>query len=297
LTRFGRRTFVGNSAVIPSGADLGDNVLVATLSTTPVGPDLSPPGVTWLGSPPLLLPTREKPPSFSEASTYNPSRALFCLRLGIEFWRVLLPSTLFVVVAALIVDTTDILQDHIGLWEWLAAVPFLYAGAGILGTVFTILLKWVLAGRYRPCSHPLWSLATWRTELVTGIFENFAVMFFLDTLRGTPFLAWVLRLLGAKVGHRCYIDTTWFTEFDLIEIGDEVALNENANLQTHLFTDRVMTAGPVRLARRSSVGWMSTVLLDAGLGERTSLGDLSLVIKGESLPASSRWQGIPAHAQ
>jgi hypothetical protein len=36
------------------------------------------------------------------------------------------------------------------------------------------------------------------------------------------------------------------------------------------------------------------VLYDAQLGAGTSLDALSLVMKGEVLPASSRWQGIPA---
>jgi non-ribosomal peptide synthetase-like protein len=89
------------------------------------------------------------------------------------------------------------------------------------------------------------------------------------------------------------VDTTWFTEFDLIEIGDEAALNEDANVQTHLFEDRVMKMGRVRIGRRCAVGAMSTVLYDAELGDGASLGDLSLLMKGETLPEGTRWLGIP----
>ncbi|HEX4046277.1 MAG TPA: peptide synthetase, partial [Elusimicrobiota bacterium] len=162
-----------------------------------------------------------------------------------------------------------------------------------LSVLATAALKWILVGRYRAEEKPLWCGFVWRAELVTGVYENLAVLFFLDLVRATPFLPWCLRLFGMKVGRRCYVDTTSFTELDLIEIGDEAALNEDANIQTHLFEDRVMKLGRVRLGRRCSVGAMSTVLHDAELGEGASLGDLSLLMKSESLPDGTRWLGIP----
>ena len=158
----------------------------------------------------------------------------------------------------------------------------------------TVPPKWLLMAPYRPERRPLWSGSVRRTELVTGVYENLAVMFLLDLLRGTPFIVWFLRAFGAKIGRRCYIDTTWFTEFDLIDIGDETALNENANLQTHLFQDRVMATGPVRLGKRCVIGAMSVVLLDAQVEDGATVGDLSLIMKGERLPAGTRWQGAPA---
>jgi len=97
-----------------------------------------------------------------------------------------------------------------------------------------------------------------------------------------------------RVGRRCYIDSTWFTEFDLVELGDECALNENANLQTHLFEDRVIKMGTVRVGERCAVGAMSTALYDTRMEPGSSLGDLSLLMKGERLPAGTRWVGIPA---
>ena len=161
----------------------------------------------------------------------------------------------------------------------------------------TLALKKLLIGRYSPGRKPLWCDFVWRSELVTGVYETLAVLFFLDLLLGTPFLSGVLRAFGVKIGKRCYLDTTWFTEFELIEIGDEVSLNENANIQTHLFEDRVMKMGGVRIGSRCAVGTMSTVLYDTEMGEGSALGDLSLVMKGESLASGTRWHGIPARRQ
>jgi non-ribosomal peptide synthetase-like protein len=90
------------------------------------------------------------------------------------------------------------------------------------------------------------------------------------------------------------METTDFTEFDLVRIGDDAALNANCTIQTHLFEDRVMKMSTVQIGPRARVGAGSLVLYDTVLGEGAALGDLSLMMKGESLPAGSRWEGIPA---
>ena len=68
---------------------------------------------------------------------------------------------------------------------------------------------------------PLWSRFVRRAELVTGLYEAAAVPALLYMLTGTPMLAPVLRLFGAHIGRRTWIGTTYLTEFDLVEIGDD----------------------------------------------------------------------------
>jgi non-ribosomal peptide synthetase-like protein len=116
----------------------------------------------------------------------------------------------------------------------------------------------------------------------------------LDFLRGTPLLPWALRLLGAHIGRGVYLDTTDLTEFDCVELGDEAELNAGCGPQTHLFEDRVMKIGLVRLGAQVTVGAGSTILYDTQVGDRVHLGPLTLVAKGERLPAGTRWDGSPA---
>jgi amino acid adenylation domain-containing protein len=60
----GKRSFLGNSAVLPSGAGLGNECLLGVLST-PVHPTEPMPDHTdWLGSPAFLLPNRQKVSGF-----------------------------------------------------------------------------------------------------------------------------------------------------------------------------------------------------------------------------------------
>jgi non-ribosomal peptide synthetase-like protein len=289
----GDKTFVGNSALVPGGMVLGDGALIGCLSTTPAANPV-PTGTSWFGSPAIHLPRRQEAERFSEAQTYAPPRRLVLLRCAIEFFRVTLPLTLFVVLATMIMNVVDMYQDWLPLWMQIASLPFLYLGSGVAALLLVAGLKWVVVGRYRESNHPLWCGFVWRTELVTGVYENFGTLFMLDLLRGTPFIRWPLRLLGMRVGPRCYLDSTWFTEFDLVEIGEEAALNEDANLQTHLFEDRVMKVGRVVIGKRCTVGMKATVLYDTCLEDNVSLGDLSLLMKGETLPRETKWQGAPA---
>ncbi len=164
----------------------------------------------------------------------------------------------------------------------------------VVGTV--AIAKWLVIGRYRPRVEPLWSRFVRRSEFVTGLYEAAAVPALLYMLVGTPMLPPFLRLFGAQVGRRTWIATTYLTEFDLVDIGDDAMVGRDVSLQTHLFEDRVMKMSTVRVGAAAAVGDRGIVLYDATVGPETALEPLSLVMKGEHLPAQTRWRGIPAEA-
>ena len=111
---------------------------------------------------------------------------------------------------------------------------------------------------------------------------------------GTPFIGPLLRLLGAHIGSRVYLETTYLTEFDLVRLGDDVAVGFGCSLQTHLFEDRVMKMSVVSVGDSASIGARSIVLYDSSMEKGTTLQALSLVMKGERIPANTEWKGIPA---
>jgi non-ribosomal peptide synthetase-like protein len=175
--------------------------------------------------------------------------------------------------------------------------PAAFLGMGLAVVIVVAGLKWVIVGAYRPRVEPLWSRFVRCSELVTGLYEAAAVPALLQGLTGTPMLGPLLRLFGTKVGHRTWIDTTYLTEFDLVSIGDDAVVGTGASLQTHLFEDRVMKMSVVSIERGATVGARSVVLYDAVVARKTTLGPLSLVMKGESLMRMTRWAGIPAQFQ
>jgi non-ribosomal peptide synthetase-like protein len=173
-------------------------------------------------------------------------------------------------------------------------LPAVYLASGLVVTLAVVAMKWAVVARYRPRVEPQWSHFVWRTELITGLYENVAVPWLLHWLAGTPLMAPALRWFGASIGRRNYLETTFMTEFDLVKIGDDAAIAGQASMQTHLFEDRVMKMSTVTIGRGCNIGARSVVLYDTELEAGADLDALSLVMKGENLPAGSRWQGIPA---
>jgi non-ribosomal peptide synthetase-like protein len=113
-------------------------------------------------------------------------------------------------------------------------------------------------------------------------------------LRGSPWLPLAFNFLGCKIGKGVYLDTTDLTEFDCISIGDYSELNALVCPQTHLFEDRIMKIDHVNIGKRVSIGARSTVLYSATVADNVKLGPLTLVMKGESIPANTHWWGCPA---
>lgn len=292
-TSVGDRSFLGNGAYVGDGTDVPADVLIGVQTRTPPNEAMTP-GQVWLGSPALLLPAREGVPGFDPRLTFRPSRARWLARATIESLRIVLPLA-FVIAAGYLVVRETIGYAEEEAWAELsgalAAAGCLYAVASFL---LVVALKWTLVGRYRPTARPMWSPFVWLSEAVTCVYESLAVPNFLEFLRGTPLLPWALRLLGARIGARVFLDTTDLTEFDCVAIGEESELNALCGPQTHLFEDRVMKIGQVRLGRRVAVGPATTILYDTEVGDDVRLGPLTLVAKGERLPAGTDWTGSPA---
>jgi non-ribosomal peptide synthetase-like protein len=293
--RVGKRSFIGNSAVLPAGAEIGEEVLIGCLSTPPNDrQDALKRDSTWMGSPSVFLPQRQRSTEFPDRLTFNPPLRMRLLRAGIEFVRMIAPSTGFIALISVLFSVMLLLRDSFSLWQTLALFPILYSGTALIAALITIVLKWTLVWRYRPGERPLWSTFVWRNELLNAMHEHFAGPFLVDALTGTPFICWYFRLLGARIGRRVYLETSDISEFDLASVGDESVVNSDATIQTHLFEDRVMKVSSIKLGRGCSVGTGSLVLYDSEIGDGAVLGSCSLLLKGESLPAGTRWEGIPA---
>ncbi|MCG8347081.1 MAG: amino acid adenylation domain-containing protein [Chloroflexales bacterium] len=290
--KIGRRSFVGNAAFVPGGNAIMDESLIGVLSI-PSATKMSK-GSVWLGSPAFYLPRRQLSQSFDESLTYIPSRELYIKRLAYEFFRIILPPTLFSLAGGILWIVFSYLLMNYSVAVAIALSPWLMLLSGVGITAIVIAIKKTLIGRYTPKVKPLWDIFVRRTELVTGLYENAVVPAILDFFTGTPFAAPILRALGVKVGRRCYIETTFITEFDLVEIGADSSIGAMCSLQTHLFEDRVMKMSYVKIGNGCSIGPRSVVLYDSVLEDEVRLDGLSLVMKGEVLPHNTRWRGSPS---
>ena len=293
-TKIGNRSFIGNGAYVASGAIVPDDVLIGVQTRTPANA-LMKSQQTWMGSPAMLLPAREGLTGFPESLTFRPSWRRRLARGLIEGLRIVLPLAIVIATGYLIVILVMPLAEKNGCGIKVAsALAFAGCLYGLASFLLVLLLKWALIGRYRPGAQAMWTMFVWLSEAVTNLYESLAVPNLLNFLRGTPMLPWALRLLGTRIGKGAYLNTTDLTEFDCVRIGDEAELNAWCGPQTHLFEDRVMKIGMVEIGARTTVGSRGTILYDTQVGDGVHLGPLTLVAKGERLPAGTRWEGSPA---
>ena len=233
-TVISRRSFVGNGAYIADGTVLPENVLIGVASRAPDN-HLMREGDTWFGSPPINLPARETIQCFPENLTFRPSPQRRLARGLIEAFRIIAPHALITAVGYTVVLDLMPLASRGEWWPVFYSLGLIGLAYGVGSFLFVALLKWLLLGRYKQRSAPMWTLFVWLSEAITNLYEGIAVPSFMNYLRGTPLLPQALRLLGCKMGTGIYLDTTDITEFDCVSIGDYSELNALACPQTHLF--------------------------------------------------------------
>ncbi|ORX89632.1 acetyl-CoA synthetase-like protein [Basidiobolus meristosporus CBS 931.73] len=322
------RSFIGNGALFPAGVKMGKDSLLGVLSTPDYDVRALADNTSWLGSPAIFLPNRQKATTnWPKERTYAPTKWLYLARYLVEFWRVFLPNmvniTSYVLVAVIleilyegtsdrnILQVEDVFNLTNGIFTNLSRGAligsFLFVYLAVFWVValgaccFVLIMKWLLVGTYRKREAPLWSSFVWRqvnvltpwTELSTALQEGIADKQLIQNLCGTPLVCAWFRLLGSKIGKRVWMDTLQITEADLIHIEDDVSIGADTILQTHLFEDRIMKMDALFIGCCSNIDAMSVILYSATLEENVSIGSLSLVMKGETLPAHSRWNGIP----
>ena len=286
-SRIGKRVFVGNSGMVAPGRKLPKESLVGVLSAAP---QKAKRGKSYLGMPPERL--RRPGQEVDDALTYNPPRRLIAARAAIEVLR-LVPAML---TAALAVAVVALLADVAEPWgaPWavlLGGVVFL--AAGVAAAAVTVAAKWALVGRIRAGEQPLWSSFVWRNELADNFVELIAAPWFADPWLGTaPLNVWH-RAMGSKIGRGVWCETYWLPEADLIVVADAATVNRGCVVQTHLFHDRVMSMDTVTLQAGATLGPQGVILPAAAIGAQATVGPASLVMRGESVPAHTRWQGNP----
>ena len=96
-----------------------------------------------------------------------------------------------------------------------------------------------------------------------------------------------------RIGRGVWCETYWLPEADLVDLRDGATVNRGCVVQTHLFHDRIMSMDPVTLATGATLGPNSVILPAATIGRHATVGPVSLVMRGESVPDKTRWIGNP----
>ena len=288
----GDRCFFGNLAVVPKGAKIENDAMIGVKSRLPDDSHVKA-GETWFGSPAFVIPNRQRV-HLSANATYQPPRRMRIWRTCFEALHTSFPTAVLISLAYI---TADIIEFPInnGYWGTVFAIFFAAGIAVSLAMMMvSVAFKWVAVGVYRPIQKPMWSWWAMRAEAVSVLYGGLSSKVMLDYVRGTPFMPWLLRLYGMKIGKGVWINCADLTEFDCVSIGDYSVINMLASAQTHLYEDRVMKVGRIDIGRGVTLGTAAVVLYDTKIGDFARLEPLTVVMKGEHIPPHSIWTGAPS---
>jgi non-ribosomal peptide synthetase-like protein len=288
-------SFIGNWSYIRPNEIIGQETLIGVTSITPERHQAEKDNTGWVGLPPIFLPKRQEYKDISESFTTKPSRFLIWQRVILETIRIILPFQLLIMCLVFIYFTTIHLYNTTTPVKTLLLTPFIELFVFMGGVSLIVAFKWLLIGRLKPTIQPLWSRYIWKYDMVEYLFISFINPLFVNFFIGTVFFNLFLRLMGCKVGKKTYIGTLLISEFDLIRIGNHSSIDDSTLVQCHLYEDRIYKTSYLTIGDYCDVGMSATILYDTTMENHSSLGDKSLLMKGESLPANTSWQGSPAH--
>ncbi|MGV9335605.1 Pls/PosA family non-ribosomal peptide synthetase [Nocardia sp. NPDC003726] len=285
--KVGKRAFLGNSGMTAPGRRVPKNGLVAVLSAAP---SKAKPGSSWLGSPPVRL--RRAAENADTARTFDPPARLRVARGFVETCRLIPVLVTFAIGLGVLCALAWLAQTFGHLAAGLLSGLVLLAAGAVAGAS-SVAAKWLLVGRIRAEEHPLWSSFVWRNEVADTFVETVAAPWFARAATGTPVLNLWLRGLGARIGRGVWCESYWLPEADLVTLGDGATVERGCVVQTHLFHDRIMAMDTVTLGAGATLGPHCVALPASTLGDGATIGPASLVMRGDAVPASTRWWGNP----
>ncbi|MCE9638434.1 MAG: amino acid adenylation domain-containing protein [Planctomycetes bacterium] len=194
-------------------------------------------------------------------------------------------------------DVLPRLVADLGIVPLLVVWPALHlvglATYACVTVVVTAIVKRMVVGRYRPLRVPVWSWFHLRHWVV----RQFASLIPWTFLADTVFLNAALRLLGARIGRRVHIHRGADIArggWDLLEIGDDATVGEDAALRLVDLDDGHLVIGPVTLGPGSTLDIRSSVSAHAVVGANAYLTPLSWLAPAAVIASGARWDGVPA---
>ena len=112
-------------------------------------------------------------------------------------------------------------------------------------------------------------------------------------LHGTPVWTAHLRLAGARLGRRVYVNSLRLNDYNLIECGHDVVIGDDAHLSGHTVEAGLVKTGRVVLGDHVTIGLGSVIEIDVVVGSRVQIGALSFVPKHARLEGDAVYAGIP----
>jgi non-ribosomal peptide synthetase-like protein len=185
--------------------------------------------------------------------------------------------------------------------QFVLTALFLYI-AGLLmpfaNLLWVMTIKFFLGGHVymsnvTPGVYAKWSKMHLRIWCI-GRLEQLALRPLATMYRSAPLMAFALRQLGATVGEnlQCAHDAALSGPLDLISIGDHVAIQTGAYIQTTRWSGQHLHVGPVRIESGCKIGMRAAISNNVTVGRGTWITPFTSILT--DVGAQEIWEGAPA---
>jgi acetyltransferase-like isoleucine patch superfamily enzyme len=110
---------------------------------------------------------------------------------------------------------------------------------------------------------------------------------------GSPIWTAYLRLNGARLGRRVFVNSLFISDHNLLECGNDVVIGGEVHLSGHTVEGGVVKTARVRLGHDVTVGLGSIIDIGVDVGPHSQIGAMSFVPKHTKVPAGSVYAGVP----
>jgi len=197
-------------------------------------------------------------------------------------------------------------------WRWLAVAsasnPLLHValvsvaiapsyvlfalGVAIVSPLTLRLLRWQTPpDAEMPIAAMEWPLLCW---VRYGASIHLARLVAGALFRGTPIWTAHLRLGGARLGKRVYVNSLSINDYNLIACGDDVVIGGGVHLSGHTVEAGIVKTAGVTIGDRVMIGLGSVVEIGVEIGSDVQIGALSFVPKYVRLAGGRTYVGVPA---
>ncbi len=158
-------------------------------------------------------------------------------------------------------------------------------------TALPIAAKWLLVGRWRRESIPIWSLRYFRFWMVKTLMRSAPAAAFV----GSPIYNLYLRALGARIGRNAVITSRFVpVSTDLFSVGDNTVLRKDSILLGYRARSNFIETGSIDIGSDAFIGEASVLDINTAMGDRTQLGHASSLQSGQRVPDGRHYHGSPA---
>jgi non-ribosomal peptide synthetase-like protein len=171
-----------------------------------------------------------------------------------------------------------------------AAAIVVFLLSTLMEFVLAIGGKWLVAGRLRPGSYPLWGVTYYRWWLADRLVESAPSYL----LAGSSLYNWWLRALGAKVGRDVIVGSMTLRAPELLSIGDNASVGNAVNFENARVERGRLLLGTIRLDDASCVASYAVLEGNTRVGRAGHLEGQSALPDGAQVPDGRVWGGSPA---